>query len=71
MHYVLNEVVDIVCHEQEAAFLFVDVRDSKDEVAKIFYHEEEACANAIHMSKEILDTEDDNACVKISNLIHF
>jgi hypothetical protein len=61
-----------VCHEQEAFSPFVDLQDSKDETAKICYHEEEeACANAIHMSQEILDTEDNNACVKISNFIPF
>jgi hypothetical protein len=39
--------------------------------ANAFFYHEEACANAFYMSEEILDTEDDNACVKISNFIPF
>jgi hypothetical protein len=38
---------------------------------RFFYHEEEARTNAIHMCEEILDIEDDNACVRISNFIPF
>jgi len=54
------------------SYFFVDVRDSGDEGYKdFFYHEEEAWTNAIHMSEEILDIEDDNACVKISNFVPF
>jgi hypothetical protein len=65
---VLNDVVETMCCEQKTCF--VDVRDIRKEVVEVFNHEEEVIpTNAMDMSKEILNIEDDDACVEISNFI--
>lgn len=57
-------------HYEQVTF-FVYVRDTKKQVIKVFYHNEEGIiGNAKDMKKEILDIEND-ACVEIPNFIPF
>ncbi len=49
---------------------FVNVRDIRKEVVEVFNHEEEVIpTNAMDMSKEILNIENNDAFVEISNFI--
>jgi hypothetical protein len=49
---------------------FVDVGDIRKDVVEVFNNEEEVIpTNAMDMNKEILNIEDDDACVEISSFI--
>jgi hypothetical protein len=57
-----------MCHEQET--FFVDIRNTKEKDVEVFHYEEEvAPVDANDMKEEILDIEDDEACVEIPNFI--
>jgi hypothetical protein len=66
---VLNDVVETMHCEQKTCF--VDVGDIRKEVVEVFNHEEEVIPTTVmDMNKEILNIEDDDAYVEISNFIH-